>query len=156
LTPVASAALVAQTVGGQLPPLRTPADLAAHVLIEEDDPRTPNSYRLSWRRWLAERKLQPLEPRRWLYLQFTHQQIQGALAGQGVALARISLVHDQLARGELVELFDGHCRIASPGAFHLIVLPHAAARPEVLACADWIRREARRTRAALGEGAASA
>lgn len=157
LTPVASTALLAQIASGQLPPLRTPADLAQHVLLEEDDPRTPTSYRLSWRRWLGEQQLQPFEPRRWVFLHFTHQQVQAALAGQGIALARISLVHDQLDRGELVELFDGRCRVASPGSFHLIVLPHAEARPEVRDCVAWIRREAARTRAALGDdGGASA
>lgn len=152
LTPVASARLLEQAAGGQQPSLARPTDLASHVLLEEDDSHTAGSY-LTWRRWLAEQGLAGLEPRRWLYLNFTHQQVQAALAGQGVALARLSLVHDLVERGELVELFDGRCRIASPGAYYLIELPHASGRAEVQACAAWIRREAALTRRALGEDA---
>ena len=151
LTPVTSARLLEQSVAGQAPPLDEPADLAAHALLEEDDPRTPSSYRLSWRRWLAEQGLGSLEPRRWLFLNYTHQQVQGALAGQGIALARISLVHDLLQRGELVELFDGRRRIPSAGDYYLYEMPHARARADVRDCAAWIRAEAARTRAALGE-----
>ena len=154
LTPVTSARLLEQSLAGQAPPLGEPADLAAHGLLEEDDPRTPASYRLSWRRWLAEQGLGSLEPRRWLFLNYTHQQVQGALAGQGIALARISLVHDLLQRGELVELFGGRCRIPSAGHYYLFELPHARARAEVRDCAAWIRAEATRTRAALGEAPA--
>ena len=80
--------------------------------------------------------------------------MQGALAGQGIALARISLVHDLLERGELVELFGGRCRIPSAGHYYLFELPHARARAEVRDCAAWIRAEATRTRAALGEAPA--
>lgn len=151
LTPVASPRLLEQARGGQAPPLRTPNDLAAHVLLEEDDPRPGASYRLSWRRWFAEQGLPQLEPRGWLYLNFTHQQVQGALAGQGVALARLALVHDLLERGELVELFDGRHRLDSDACYYLIEMPLAPRRAELADCADWIRAAAARTRLALGE-----
>ena len=151
LTPVASARLLELSRSGQAPPLRQPADLAAHVLLEEDDSRLRSAYQLSWRRWLAEQGLAAFEPRGWLYLNYTHQQVQGALAGQGVALARIALVHDLLERGELVELFDGRCRIASTACYYLVEMPLAPRRPELVDCTAWIRAEAARTRAALGE-----
>jgi LysR family glycine cleavage system transcriptional activator len=77
--------------------------------------------------------------------------VQGALAGQGIALARLALVHDLLEGGELVELFDGRCRLPGSYAYYLIQMPLAQARPELARFADWVRAEAARTRRSLGE-----
>lgn len=153
LAPVASPRLLEQSRNGQVPALDAPGDLARHVLLEEDDPRTTSGFRVSWRRWLAGQDLALLEPRGWIYLNYTHQQVQGALAGQGIALARMPLVHDLIERGELVELFGGQRRLASEPAYFLIEMPLAIRRAELNECADWIRTEAARTRAALGEPA---
>ena len=155
LTPVASPWLLQQAASGQAPPLAHPADLAAHALLEEDD-RRPSAETLSWRHWLRLMGLAGLEPRRWIYLNYTHQQVQGALAGQGVALARMALVHDQIARGELVEPFGAAGRIAGPAAYWLIPLPGARLRPELRAFLAWVRGEAAITRAALGDAPAAA
>jgi len=154
LTPVASPWLLQQAASGQAPPLRQPLDLAAHALLEEDDPR-PSAEYLSWRHWLRLMGQPGLEPRRWVYLNYTHQQVQGALAGQGVALARMALVHDQISRGELVEPFGAAGRIGAPSAYWLIPLPGARLRPELRAFLAWVRAEAAITRAALGEAPAA-
>ena len=156
ITPVASPHLLEQVRAGAAPPLAKPADVARHALLEEDDPRPSTSYQLSWRRWLDEHGLSGLQPQRWLYLNFTYQQVQGALAGQGIALARLALVHDLLEGGELVELFDGRCRIPGSFAYYLIQLPLAQQRPELVRFVDWVRAEAGRTRRALGEGEVAA
>ncbi len=145
LTPVASPWLLHQAA-----PLARPGDLAQHDLLEEDDPRPSGSW-LSWQRWLRHMDLPGLEPRRWIYLNYTHQQVQGALAGQGVALARMAMVHDQLARGELVEPFGAAGRLPGPAAYWLLPLPGARLRPELRAFLAWVRGEAAITRAALGE-----
>lgn len=150
LTPVASPWLLQQAASGQAPPLARPQDLVGHALLEEDDHRPSADY-LTWRRWLRQMGQPGLEPRRWIYLNYTHQQVQGALAGQGVALARMALVHDQISRGELVEPFGSAGRIGAPAAFWLIPLPGARLRPELRAFLDWVRAEAAITRAALGE-----
>ncbi len=89
-------------------------------------------------------------PRRWIYLNYTHQQVQGALAGQGVALARMALVHDQIARGELVEPFGPAARLPAPAAYWLIALPGARLRPELRDFIAWVHGEAALTRTALG------
>jgi LysR family transcriptional regulator, glycine cleavage system transcriptional activator len=150
LTPAASPWLVQQAGQGQAPPLRRPGDLAGHALLEEDD-HHPSAANLSWRRWLALQGQAGLTPRRWIYLNYTHQQVQGALAGQGVALARMALVHDQIARGELVEPFGAAGRVAAPSAYWLIALPGARLRPELRAFIAWVRSEAAATCSALGE-----
>lgn len=155
LSPVSSPWLLRQAQSGQAPPLVQPADLAGHALLEEDDLR-PSAYQMSWRRWLGEHELATLEPRRWIFLNYTHQQVQGALAGQGVALARLALVHEQVARGELVEPFGAAGRLPATAAYWLIPLPGARLRPELRAFLTWVRGEAAVTRSALGEPAPDA
>ena len=155
LTPAASPWLVQQALHGQVPPLRTAADLAGHALLEEDD-HHHSAANLSWQRWLALQGLAGLTPKRWIYLNYTHQQVQGALAGQGVALARMALVHDQIARGELVEPFGAAGRVAAPSSYWMIPLPGARLRPELRAFIAWVRGEAAATRSALGDAPSAA
>ena len=150
LTPVVSRWFSEQTRSGQAPALVVAADLAQHTLAEEDDNKASTPY-LSWRRWLALHGPAGMEPRRWLYLNFTYQQIQAALAGQGVALARVALVFEALQRGELVEPFGPQSRMTSPYAYWLIVTPAARARPEVKQFCAWVEAQAALTREAVGE-----
>ena len=79
------------------------------------------------------------------------EQVQSALAGQGVALARVGLVSEQLQRGELVEPFGRDGRIHSPYAYWLVVMQHSRHRPEVCQFAEWVKEQAALTRAAVGE-----
>ena len=71
LTPVVSRSLAEQIRRGEAPPLSRPADLAQHTLAEEDDTKTSTEY-LSWRRWLSLHGQPALQPKRWLYLNFTY------------------------------------------------------------------------------------
>ncbi len=155
LTPVVSPMLLAQVKTGQAPPLGTPRDLAAHSLLDEDSHR-PAAELLGWRHWLADQGLGALAPRRWIYLNYTHQQVQAALAGHGVALARLALVHDLLARGELVEPFGTGLRRPSHLGYWLVPTLGARLRPELRACIDWLREQAELTRCAIGSGALAA
>ena len=154
LTPVVSRSLAEQIRRKQAPPLALPADLAQHTLAEEDDTKTSTEY-LSWRRWLSLHGQPGLQPRRWLYLNFTYQQVQAALAGHGVALARVALVYEALLRGELVEPFGARGRIDSPYQYWLVVAPASRARPEVGQFCDWVLEHARLTRGAIGEADAA-
>jgi len=150
LSPVASRRLLEQTTRGEAPPLVTPADLVGHTLAEEDDHRGSSEY-LSWRHWLARQGQPGLQPRRWLYLNFTYQQVQAALAGHGLALARLALVFEALERGELVEPFGPAGRIDSPYAYWLLVTPTQRARPEIDQFCTWVEAQAALTRRAIGE-----
>jgi LysR family glycine cleavage system transcriptional activator len=144
LTPVAS-----PTLRG----IATPADLAQHTLLEEDDHR-PSAEYLTWRYWLTRNAPPALQPRGWIYLNFTYQQIQAALAGQGVALARLALVHESLARGYLVEPFGVAGRVASPYAYWLVRWPARRERPELAAFETWLLAQGAATRAAVDAQAA--
>lgn len=142
LTPVASPALL------QRLPLRRPADLAHHTLLEEDDTR-PSAEYLSWHHWLRLHAAPGLQPRGWVYLNFTYQQIQAALAGQGVALARVALVREAIERGELVEPFGAAGRLTSPFAYWLVRWPARRERATLTAFEDWLLAQAAQTCMAL-------
>ena len=150
LTPVISRSYSERVRIGGAPPLSTAADLALHTLAEEDDTRR-SSQLLSWRRWLTCHGQPDLEPRRWLYLDFTYQQVQAALAGHGVALARVALVFEALQRGELVEPFGPAGRLASPTVYWLLSAPVQRDRPEVAHFSKWVLAQAADTRRAIGE-----
>jgi len=146
VTPAIGRGLAEQAARGLAPPLAAPADLARHTLLEEDDHR-PSAEYLGWRHWLRQHGVAGLEPARWLLLNFTYQQVQAALAGQGVALARLPLVVEALERGELVEPFGASHRVVSPFAYWLIECQHTlAVRPEVTLFARWLARQAEQTR----------
>ena len=150
LSPMVSRSLAERIRIGKAPPLASPADLAQHTLAEEDDTKTSTEY-LSWRRWLTLHGQPLLQPRRWLYLNFTYQQVQAALAGHGVALGRIALVFEALQRGELIEPFGSKGRMDSPYAYWLVASAPNRVRPEVAQFCEWVIEQASDTRQALGE-----
>lgn len=157
LTPVASPWLLRET------PLEKVDDLARHTLIEAGDAhRTRHLEWLTWQRWLELHAPPPkappgrgkpptrLTPKRWLYFNYANQIVQAALTGQGVALARLPLVAESLAGGDLIEPLP-RSRLDSPLAYWLLVAPRSVQRPEVKAFCDWLLREAERTRQAIGD-----
>jgi LysR family transcriptional regulator, glycine cleavage system transcriptional activator len=144
VAPVASPALLRKQR------LRTAADLAQHTLLQEDDPRAGSRFQ-SWHPWLRDHALPKLEPRGWIYMNYTYQQIQTALAGQGVALARLPLVHESLERGDLVEPFGANGRTASPFGYWLVRFNQRRERAPLQAFEDWLLQQATRTRQALGQ-----
>ena len=154
LTPAVSRSLWDKIKAGAAPRLAGPADLAGHTLLEEDDDRASTEF-LSWRHWLDGHGQHTLEPQRWLYLNYTYQQVQGALAGHGVALARVPLVFEALQRGELVEPFGEAGRIVSPYSYWMVIGPGSRSRPEVAQFTAWVEAEAKATRDAVGAAPAA-
>jgi len=152
LTPVIGARLHDAIERGEVPPLREPADLEAHTLLEVDDGPSPQSAIFSWSPWLATRGLATLVPRRWMSTNYAHQQVQLALAGQGVALAKLALVHDALERGELHEPFGLDGRTTHRHAYWLVPTRsgnEAIERPELMAFRQWVLDHARVTSAVV-------
>jgi DNA-binding transcriptional LysR family regulator len=76
--------------------------------------------------------------------------VQAALTGQGVVLARSSLIAESLANGDLIEVLPQH-RMDSPMAYWLITGPRSAPRPEIQAFCEWLRGQAAVTRETIGE-----
>jgi LysR family glycine cleavage system transcriptional activator len=148
LTPVASPWLLKS--GARL---RSAKDLAQFALVEAGDAhRTQHMEWLTWQRWLTAQGLHRFEPKRWLYFNYAHQIVQAALTGQGIALARMPLVADSLANGDLVEVLPD-TRLESPLAYWLIVGPRNDNRPEIKAFCDWLLAQAQLTRQTVGEEA---
>ncbi|MDM4766704.1 LysR substrate-binding domain-containing protein [Pelomonas sp. SE-A7] len=143
LSPVASPALLAKGPG-----LRRLADLSRQTLVEDDDERRYDGS-LSWRNWLVAQGQPQLQPRRWLYLSYAHQQVQTALAGQALALGRLAMCQQLLERGALVEPFGPELRTESPYAYWLLLSSQGRERPEVLQFAAWIAEQAEACRAAM-------
>ena len=144
LAVVASPRLLA---GG--PPLKTPADAARYTLIETGDAhRIPQLEWLGWQRWFGVQGCDQLQPPRWLYFNYAHQIVQAALAGQGLAIARLPLVADALAAGTLIEVLPER-RLASPLSYWLLQGPRSSERPEVQAFCQWLMEQARQTRDAM-------
>ena len=145
LTPVASPWLIKSS-----PPIRSPADIAGFTLIEAGDAHRTHLEWLTWRRWFESNGVARAQPRRWLYFNYAYQMVQAALTGQGLVLARSSLIAESLANGDLVEVLPRH-RMDSPMAYWLLIGPRNALRPEIRAFCDWLQDQARITRETIGE-----
>lgn len=147
LTPVASPWLIKSS-----PPIKVAADIARFTLIEAGDAHRTHLEWLTWRRWFEVNKLERAQPKRWLYFNYAYQMVQAALTGQGVVLARSSLIAESLANGDLVEVLPHH-RMDSPMAYWLIVGPRNGLRPEIKDFCDWLEAQAATTRQTIGEAA---
>ena len=133
------------------PAIVAPADVARHTLIEAGDAhRLQHLDWLTWERWLELHGVGNLQPKRWLFLNYAHQIAQAALTGQGLALARMPLVADSLASGDLVEVLP-EFRMDSPLAYWLLIGPRSQQRPEVTAFCAWLQLQAAATRTAIGD-----
>jgi len=120
-------------------PLREPADLRHHVLLQYDDPEARHPW-LHWKTWLEVERLTDLRPAASLLFSGYEQIIPAAIAGNGVALGRSPLVREALASGDLVAPFK---RSADPArAYFAIVSKNAASKPEVTDFLAWLRSEA--------------
>ncbi|MHB8494041.1 MAG: LysR substrate-binding domain-containing protein [Casimicrobiaceae bacterium] len=134
LTPVVSPKVAR---GGER--LRTPADLARHVLLHFDEPegRTPW---LDWRSWLASNGEPGLRSAGSLRFRLYDQVIQAAVGGQGVALGRLPMIAEHLRDGRLVAPFAR--KYESTRSYFAIVAPRAGDRDDVAAFLRWITAEA--------------
>jgi DNA-binding transcriptional LysR family regulator len=145
ITPVASPWLIKSN-----PPIKTPADIARFTLIEAGDAHRTHLEWLTWRRWFDVNKMGRAQPRRWLFFNYAYQMVQAALTGQGLVLARSSLIAESLANGDLVEVLPQH-RMDSPMSYWLIIGPRSALRPEIQAFCEWLKAQAAVTRETIGE-----
>lgn len=145
ITPVASPWLIKSN-----PAIKAPVDITRFTLIEAGDAHRTHLEWLTWRRWFEVNDMPRAQPRRWLYFNYAYQMVQAALTGQGVVLARSSLIAESLANGDLVEVLPQH-RMDSPMAYWLITGPRSAPRPEIQAFCEWLQGQAATTRETIGE-----
>ncbi len=85
-------------------PLKNPEDIQRFTLLH--DTRLLEDSNISWGNWAEEMGVTGLDFSRGMHYDQADYAIQAAIAGQGVALGRISLVENDLKNGLLVPLFD--------------------------------------------------
>ena len=121
-------------------PLREPADLKNHCLLQYSDPDGRHPW-LNWKTWLEVAGIADLRPASTLSFSGYDQIIPAAVAGHGVALGRSPLLKDLLAAKELVAPFKSSADPAR--AYFAITSRSAAGRAEVTGFLDWLKEEAK-------------
>jgi LysR family glycine cleavage system transcriptional activator len=119
--------------------LQQPKNLSTTTLLHDDspdsDPTCPN-----WQAWLRARGATTVDVARGPRFTQSSLVLDAAIQGSGVALAKATLVENDLREGRLVKLFEA----PQPVDFaYYIVAPHRLlSLPKVAAFAAWLRSEA--------------
>jgi LysR family glycine cleavage system transcriptional activator len=131
--PVCAPALAADTPG-----LRAPTDLTGQVLLHDKVDDTPEDP--GWTVWCRAAGIAlPEAPAR--HFSDAALVLQAATAGQGVALARLSLVREDLESARLVRPFGPVVRTRF--SYYAVTTPALAQQPRVRAMMDWLVEQAR-------------
>ena len=121
--------------------LREPAHLKHHVLLHDSavsqDRDAPN-----WRNWLKAAGVTGVAADRGPAYSDTALALQAAVAGNGVALGRRSLVIDDIRAGHLVQPFGP--ALPTQYAWYLVCSPASAEQRKVHAFRDWLLSETAR------------
>lgn len=129
LVPVCSPSLATE-----LKPLNTPEDLSRHELLHV------LGYEEGWGYWLKKAGAGRVDSSQGLQFDTLISALRMAELGQGVALARSSLVEHMLAQGALVAPFEQ--RFTTQEAFYLVYSPLVTANPQALAFINWLVSQA--------------
>jgi LysR family glycine cleavage system transcriptional activator len=115
--------------GGHLP--RRPAELARYTLLRSNDE--------FWKPWFTAAGLDWPEPARGPIFSDSAHLTQAAAEGQGVALARQSLLGNDVRNGVLVKLFD--VELPNPRRFYVVYPARTAKSPKLALFRAWLRAE---------------
>ncbi len=114
--------------------LRDPGDLTVATLIHSEWRR--RDLQPDWRRWQALAQVPDLNVDAGLRITDESHAIQAAVAGQGVVIASLLMVEDELARGVLVHPFgpvlEGH-------HYHLVATEENMTSADVEAVRQWLK-----------------
>lgn len=122
-------------------PLRVPADLARHVLLDFETVLYGRPW-YDWQQWFAAMKLPSVKSVGWSRFSHYDQVIAAALEGSGVAVGKRPHLTQHLRDGLLVAPL-GEQAVATLGGFYIEVA--RSAQPEVVApFVDWLHAEAER------------
>ena len=122
-------------IAGGVP--KRPEDLARYTLLRsEGEP---------WKPWFAAAGLDWEEPVRGAIFSDSSHTLHAAIEGQGVALARISLLGNDLQTGALVRPFG--IEIPSAKSHYLVYPPRLAVAPKIALFREWLFAELARDRA---------
>ena len=119
-------------IAGGIP--KRPADLSRYLLLRSDAE--------VWQKWFRAAGLDWPEPTRGPIFNDDSYLLQAAIEGQGIALARSSLIGNDLVNGVLVRPFG--IEVPSPWRYYLVYPPALANSPKLAAFRRWLRDEIRR------------
>lgn len=120
-------------------PLKTPADLARHTLLQVEHPQG-RGLLLEWQTWLQAVGAPQVQPAATLTFTNYDTAVAAAVAGQGVVLGRRPLVDALLKKRALVAPFKGTS--TSARGYAVVVEPAAARKPAVQALLRWLLAQA--------------
>ncbi|HLX30584.1 MAG TPA: transcriptional regulator GcvA [Casimicrobiaceae bacterium] len=110
---------------------RSPADLAHYTLLRSDDEW--------WKPWFEAVGLDWPEPSRGPIFNDSALMLQAAVDGQGIALARRSLLGNDVKNRLLVRLFD--IDVPAPRRYWLVYPPRLASSPKLALFRAWLLEE---------------
>ncbi len=114
---------------GRLP--RHPEELARHTLLRSDDE--------FWKPWFEAAGLDWPEPSRGPIFNDSSHVMQAAAEGQGIALARSTLLGNDIRNGVLVRLFD--IEVPAPRKHYLVYPRRMACSPKLALFRQWLHDE---------------
>ena len=110
-----------------------PRELARHTLLRSDDEW--------WKPWFEAVGLDWPEPSRGPIFNDSALMLQAAAEGQGIALARSSLLGNDVRNGLLVRLFD--IDVPAPRRYYLVYPPRVAGSANLAVFRAWLKDEVR-------------
>ena len=117
-------------------PLRAPEDLKHHTLLHDVDVVE------DWRSWLHAAGLADIDASRGPRFSHSAMLIEAAIAGQGVALARRSMVAQDLREGRLVQPFT--LSFKAEFSYWVVCPESTAGKPKIAEFRAWLLEEAAR------------
>jgi LysR family glycine cleavage system transcriptional activator len=121
-------------------PLRTSSDLRQHQLIHDTSMASTAAFR-TWRDWYGAAGLDPAESERGVRINDSAAAYRMAMAGNGVALGRSTLVEQDVEEGLLVRPFGP--TMSCSLAYNMVCRPHDVEDQTILAFRDWLLGEVR-------------
>ena len=126
------------------PPLRSAEDLAWYPLLHDITAWRGSHDHAEWEFYLASIGAPEINVQRGYTFNRNHLSMEAAIAGMGVAMARRTLITDELSRGTLIAPF---AQRVLTGKRYVIVHPHGTLDDgRIQAVHDWIVEEAERDR----------
>jgi DNA-binding transcriptional LysR family regulator len=130
---------------GRKNPLRAPADLARHVMLDYDTILYGKPWS-DWERWLETMGMRDFRPAGSMRFRHYDQAIDAAMAGGGIAIGKWPHTLRELRDGALIAPF-GTKAVARLGGYYPVIRPDVADSPVVQSFIGWLRAEVERDRA---------
>jgi|SRR5579871_1427395 len=121
-------------------PLKRPGDLADRTLLHDAHAWVGADEDAEWRYWLKEAGARDVDSTQGRFFTLANLSLESALAHQGVALGRASLISELLESAQLVAPFKQ--RIKSPTPYCLVYPRDLARSPGIQAVIEWLKLEA--------------